>query len=982
MTLGGVEVAVEFVAGEIVEFFQDEGPGFLIDKLAADLGEKGVGPGEAGFERGLVFLEGVADLCFRLGAGHRQECLCHVLSRVERGELVLDLLEELLVLGLEVIGAEAFELELEFQFIAQGFEGGLAFPDGVLQRGDGLLLGLQDFQLRSGGFAGAVHKVVDEGLEGFLDDCSGDVFALLGFVGGDFLGGFHGLGEIALSFADLGLQGLDGISLGLEERGDEGVVGDESVVPAGGDDGLKVVADLLPPVDKDAGTLELVEHAEGDKAVLQAREEFLPDLRHFPALAELGEVITGNLPPILKGLAVAGKGRLQGRIGFQSRLDGGFACDGSLESEVAGSFRQEQGVRCDAELAEGALPRYILRFGDAADEVGLHVLGFGLGGVVDVAADVEVVIMLLHDLGLAHEAAVFRQLAFVGKDEINLFDVLGAEFVLVLALGVFAVGVDEENLVTQGVGFILVEDKDAGGDAGAVEEPGRQAHYCLDDVVLDEELADELFLAAAEEDAVGHNGGGVAAGLKAGEHVLDEHEVGLFPGLGAPLAKAGGKLERGAAVVLREGRIGQHAVELADGVAVQNLRVLQGVAVLDGEAGDVVEDHVHHADRPYGAVGVLAEKGKVVRVLALLLNVLVALNEKASGAHGGVVDLVPGPGFDDLHEQADDFAGGVELATLLARAVGEEFYQVFVGRAEEVGKLEVVIHQHEAGPAKVIEQVLPLLVGDLGLPLDGIEIDVVFQHAGEGIVLILHGSDGLVEHVADVVLEILECGNLVAVFIGPGLMPAGADGHEEGLAVGGLVFEEFGEQFRLIGEVGVILPDGRAFAVEFIGQALEEKHAEDELLELGGVHLPAQDVGGLEEEGLELGESDFFGFQGSGQGSSGMSSGCENGQFGNLEEGGDIPENEHREKVSNLGRLFGMFKRFQGYFQDERDDLRNSAPSPLLSVRLVGILCELKKPWRGECRGHVWSKASELTDSWRRTMIVGKWQRHFRLPSN
>ena len=42
------------------------------------------------------------------------------------------------------------------------------------------------------------------------------------------------------------------------------------------------------------------------------------------------------------------------------------------------------------------------------------------------------------------------------------------------------------------------------------------------------------------------------------------------------------------------------------------------------------------------------------------------------------------------------------------------------------------------------------------------------------------------------------------------------------------------------------------FAVELVGQALEEQQAEDEFLELGRIHLAAQDVRGLEEEGFEL----------------------------------------------------------------------------------------------------------------------------------
>ena len=43
-----------------------------------------------------------------------------------------------------------------------------------------------------------------------------------------------------------------------------------------------------------------------------------------------------------------------------------------------------------------------------------------------------------------------------------------------------------------------------------------------------------------------------------------------------------------------------------------------------------------------------------------------------------------------------------------------------------------------------------------------------------------------------------------------------------------------------------------ALTVELVGEPFQEQHSEDELLELGGIHLAAQDVGGFEQEGLEL----------------------------------------------------------------------------------------------------------------------------------
>ena len=126
-----------------------------------------------------------------------------------------------------------------------------------------------------------------------------------------------------------------------------------------------------------------------------------------------------------------------------------------------------------------------------------------------------------------------------------------------------------------------------------------------------------------------HNRGHVAVAFETRQHVLDEHQVGFLAGLRAPLTEAAGKFHAGAAVVLRKRGIGQHPVEPADLTVLQDLRIFQGVAVLDGEPRDVVEDHVHVADRPGGAVGVLTVEHQIIGVLALLLDVLVGLDEES-----------------------------------------------------------------------------------------------------------------------------------------------------------------------------------------------------------------------------------------------------------------------------------------------------------------------------------------------------------------
>ena len=184
----------------------------------------------------------------------------------------------------------------------------------------------------------------------------------------------------------------------------------------------------------------------------------------------------------------------------------------------------------------------------------------------------------------------------MGEHEVNFFDVLRAQFVLILPLGIFPVGIDEQHLGAQIVGLVLVTDKHAGRDAGPVEKTLGQTDDGLNHVVVYQQFPNQLFLASAKKHAVGHDGGHVTVALEAGQHVLDKHQVGLFAGFRAPLAETVGELHAGAAVVLRERRVGQHAVEFAYLAVFQNLRVLQGVTVLNGETRDVVEDHIHIAD--------------------------------------------------------------------------------------------------------------------------------------------------------------------------------------------------------------------------------------------------------------------------------------------------------------------------------------------------------------------------------------------------
>ncbi len=253
-------------------------------------------------------------------------------------------------------------------------------------------------------------------------------------------------------------------------------------------------------------------------------------------------------------------------------------------------------------------------------QVGADIVRLGRRGVIDVAADVAVPVLGL-DLADGHEAGVAVHILPLAIDVDDFADVLGAEEVLRLALAVFAVGIDEKDLFPVGSAF-LVHHEDAGGNAGAVEQPGRQADDGLQPAALDEVLPRLLFLAAPEEHAMGHDGGHFPVGLQHGDHVLHEHEIGLLPFLRQPDGEAAGILDVLLDVVLGEGRVGEDAVEAAKFAALIGLvlRVAQGVLLADVGVLDAVQEHVHFADGPGGADALLPGEREVTRITTALAS--------------------------------------------------------------------------------------------------------------------------------------------------------------------------------------------------------------------------------------------------------------------------------------------------------------------------------------------------------------------------
>ena len=393
-----------------------------------------------------------------------------------------------------------------------------------------------------------------------------------------------------------------------------------------------------------------------------------------------------------------------------------------------------------------------LVFRNTADEMGLYIFRLRLRGVVHIPANVQVVIVFFDDFGRIDQTAVFGKFPLMGENGVYLLDIFRAKFILILAFGEFPVGVDEEYLVAQMIGLVFVAHQHAGRDAGTIKQALRQADNGLDHVIIYEDFPDQFFLTTPKQHPMGHDGRHVTIPLKAGQHVLHEHEVGFFTGFGTPFPEAMGKLNAGAAVVLRKRRIGEYPVEFSNLPIFQNLRVLQGIAVFNGKTADVMKDHIHVADGPDRAIGILTIQGQVVGVLALLFHILVCLNQKTPGADSRVINRVPGLGFYELDQQSDNLGGRIKFAALFTSTVGKILDQVFIRRAEQIRELEVVVHQDKARLVEVIEQILPLLVGDLGLSLDFVEIDIVLEYACKRIVLILDGGNGFVQHIADIML--------------------------------------------------------------------------------------------------------------------------------------------------------------------------------------------------------------------------------------
>src|SRR5258708_10311814 len=290
-----------------------------------------------------------------------------------------------------------------------------------------------------------------------------------------------------------------------------------------------------------------------------------------------------------------------------SRLDGHLLHG---EIEIAGATFLEQGVpelRTDGPIA---LERIYIGNGDAALEVAGDVLHVLWRLAVDVAWQIEVELVLL-DLSEGDHARVFRDVEPLVEDVHDLVDVHAAQAVLRAVLHEAAARVDHEDALA-GLSVLLVDDHDARGNAGTVEEIGGQTDDALDVALSHQGAADVGLGVTAEQHTVRQNARALAGTLERADDVQQVGVVALSCGWRAEGLEAiegvVQRIEAGAPALVGKGRICDNVVEGFERVAVLELWICERVALYDERCRVVVQDHVHPREAASGSVFFLPVK--------------------------------------------------------------------------------------------------------------------------------------------------------------------------------------------------------------------------------------------------------------------------------------------------------------------------------------------------------------------------------------
>ena len=153
----------------------------------------------------------------------------------------------------------------------------------------------------------------------------------------------------------------------------------------------------------------------------------------------------------------------------------------------------------------------------------------------------------------------------------------------------------------------------------------------------------------------------------------------------------------------------------------------------------------------------------------LSAHVVAGVDQHAARARARVVDGHALLWIHEAYHELDNWAGRVELASLLAGRVGEVSDQVLVGRTEQVRKLEVLVAQPIL--REVVDEVPPLAIRHLRGADPPVEVDVL-QHPFQSPIAVLECRERLVQPVAHLMVHLV-----------PQVRPASLRRHEERLLV-------------------------------------------------------------------------------------------------------------------------------------------------------------------------------------------------------
>lgn len=322
-----------------------------------------------------------------------------------------------------------------------------------------------------------------------------------------------------------------------------------------------------------------------------------------------------------------------------------------------------------------------------------NTLGQGIIRPLDVAGDIHVAAIFFQDDGVRNHAGIAFDLFLLGINPHNPLDILLTQAILWTFLFESSTGVNEENAFTR-IRVFLVDEHQAGGNAGAIEQVRRKADDTLDVFRAQHGKPDGLFSVAAEQDSMRHDDASLTRGIQGFQHM---QEPGIITILFRRNTKAIKTLEwicRGfqsvTPVLIGKRRIHNHKVEAAQLTEIIcELRVGQGIALQNGTGSLLMEDEVHPGQAGCGVI--LAKNGH--DGIAVFANrcFVCSPDEQAAAACGRIVDspiLIRRGGditnADQARNDAGHLAGRIELALALTGFLRELHHEVFVGVADNV----------------------------------------------------------------------------------------------------------------------------------------------------------------------------------------------------------------------------------------------------------------------------------------------------------